>query len=212
MCFSGPPLQGGCGGARGEAEEGKASAGGPQVRDRLHRPHADDGVDRGWGLADPKDCAPGPTGNPSWGHCSPVRTGVMARTDTNSKSGNVICFWQGVFEGMKAVRGSDSKVWKAFSNIPNRRIKKGIDFSSCVVQLHPQITGHFWVHVSQDCIHANQIYVDITLILRNQFGRLGHSHLYPSKNTHQISPGSLTGCLISIPHICHLFSTVTNLG
>ena len=74
--FSGPPAQGGCGGTGGEAEEGKASAGGAQVRDGLHRPHADDGVGRGGGMAGTKDRASGPTGYPSWGHCAPVRTGM----------------------------------------------------------------------------------------------------------------------------------------
>ena len=74
-CSSGPATQGGCGCTGGEAEEGKASAGGPQVRDDLHRPHAGDGVGRGWGMEGTKDCASGPTGYPSRGHCAPVRTG-----------------------------------------------------------------------------------------------------------------------------------------
>ena len=39
---------------------------------------------------------------------------VQSRTQTNLKTNKRICFLQSVFEGMKAVRGSDNKVSQPF--------------------------------------------------------------------------------------------------
>ena len=119
ICFTGPPPQGGCGGRGGEEEEGKASTGGPPVRDCLHRPHAGDGVGRGWRLAGPKDCPSGPNGDPSWCHCTPVCTGAIKNSNkSKNKQKNLffaVCLWGD--EGSEGLRQQGLKTFFTLSSI-----------------------------------------------------------------------------------------------